>query len=543
MSSSTNKLGFFGFGCVGEGTYEILKKREGSTTTDELSLRGREQSEAGTREANNSIAENDEVSISRVPATQPRNDTSRKAANVADFKKAVIKNPEKERILPSEYFTTVGEEILSDPEIGTIAELIDGADEAYEIVRNALYNGKDVVSANKKMIAENFAKLIQLQGRTGRKLLYEASACGSIPIIRTLDAHFGNEKIRSISGIFNGSSNFILTKLMNAAPPSETLRVPAGKDQQPQGDTSGGQARSDNFVELDTDELSYRGREQSEAWTRETDVSSVHEHSSNDKVASYIDNESTSEKVTFASVLKEAQDLGFAETDPTLDIEGYDPSYKLVILIAHAFGQIIKPSDVVRFGISNIAESDIQFARDNNLKIKQIAQAVLLDDNNLQVTVMPQFVFPDSQLYHVDYEFNAVNIQPEFADAQFLYGKGAGSLPTGSAVVADLDALKRGEHYRYEKLKDSKNNFSINEGLNLEVYIGYKNAKDIDGLDIGNISYINELDDRKYLVAQVDARKLNAISSEARQRGLFVAFTGNSRLVPKRTSNRKLRVA
>lgn len=132
-----------------------------------------------------------------------------------EIRKIAIKNPDKKRSLPETLFTTDANVILNDPEINTIIELINDADAAYEIVTRALKSGKNVVSANKKMIAEHLDELVELQEKHGTSLLYEGSVCGSIPIIRNLEEYYDNELLHSISGIFNGSSNFILSKIAN----------------------------------------------------------------------------------------------------------------------------------------------------------------------------------------------------------------------------------------------------------------------------------------------------------------------------------------
>jgi homoserine dehydrogenase len=170
--------------------------------------------------------------------------------------KFAIKDPHKKRTLPAELFTTDRDELLNNPEINTIVELINDTEAAFEIVSRALSSGKNVVSASKKMIALHLEELIELQHKHGTSLLYEGAVCGSIPIIRNLEEYYDNELLHSISGIFNGSSNYILSK---------------------------------GFIEgLDYD-----------------------------------------------SALKQAQDLGFAETDPTSDVGGFDAKYKLVIAAAH----------------------------------------------------------------------------------------------------------------------------------------------------------------------------------------------------------------
>src|SRR5690606_21620056 len=157
------RLGIFGFGVVGQGLYDIIK-------TKQLNL---------------------------------------------EIKKFVIKHPDKKRTLPKELFHINPDDILDDPEINTVVELIDDAEAAFEVVSKALRNGKNVVSANKKMIGSHMKELVELQHAHNVSLLYEGAVCGSIPIIRNLEEYYDNELLHSISGIFNGSSNYILSKIFN----------------------------------------------------------------------------------------------------------------------------------------------------------------------------------------------------------------------------------------------------------------------------------------------------------------------------------------
>ena len=159
MSKKLN-IGLFGFGVVGQGLYDIIK-------TKNLNL---------------------------------------------EIVKIGIRNPEKKRSLPADLFTTDRNVILNDPNINTIVELINDTEAAFDIVSRALSSGKNVVSASKKMIATYLAELIELQQLHGTSLLYEGSVCGSIPIIRNLEEYYDNELLHSISGIFNGSSNYVLSK-------------------------------------------------------------------------------------------------------------------------------------------------------------------------------------------------------------------------------------------------------------------------------------------------------------------------------------------
>src|SRR5476651_698516 len=310
MSKKLN-IGLFGFGVVGQGLYDIIR-------TKNLNL---------------------------------------------EIVKIAIKDPHKQRTLPSHLFTTEKDELLNNPEINTIVELINDTEAAFEIVSRALASGKNVVSSSKKMIALHLDELIELQNKHGTSLLYEGAVCGSIPIIRNLEEYYDNELLHSISGIFNGSSNYILTKVC-------------------------------------------------------------------------------SEGMDYATALKQAQDLGFAETDPTMDVGGFDAKFKLVIAAAHAYGVIVHPDEVFNFGIQNLSASDLQYAREKNLKIKLVPAAKELDDRHVALFVLPKFVSDKEFLYNVEYEYNGVIVQAAFGDQQFFFGKGAGGHPTGSAVLSDIAALR-----------------------------------------------------------------------------------------------------
>jgi len=206
------KLGLFGFGCVGQGLYHVLHETHGVK---------------------------------------------------AEIKKICVKNHNKQRPIDASIFTYDASDILNDPEIDVVVELIDDAKAAFEIVKRAVENGKHVVTANKKMLAEHLEEIYELQQKFNRSILYEGAVCGSIPILRNLEEYYDNDMITSIEGIFNGSTNYILTKVFE-------------------------------------------------------------------------------ERKSYVEALKAAQDLGFAESDPALDVEGYDPKFKLTIAIAHTFGAFVK---------------------------------------------------------------------------------------------------------------------------------------------------------------------------------------------------------
>jgi homoserine dehydrogenase len=291
----------------------------------------------------------------------------------AQIKKVCIRRPEKKRNAPADLFTTDAGLLLNDDSINVIIELIDDADAAYHIVTTALRSKKAVVSANKKMIAEHIEQLIALQQSFEVPFLYEAACCASIPVIRNLEEYYDNDLLQGISGIVNGSTNYILTKIAK-------------------------------------------------------------------------------EKISFNEALKQAQEAGFAESDPSLDINGIDAVNKLSILLAHAYGIITQPGIIVHTGIQNLHSSDATFAREKGYEIKLVAQANKLKNGNIAAFVLPQFVELDNQLASVQNEYNGVIIESSLADKQFFYGKGAGGFPTASAVLSDLSAIRYNYRYEYKKL-------------------------------------------------------------------------------------------
>jgi len=294
-------IGLFGFGVVGESLYKVLEQ---------------------------------------TPSLQ------------AHIKKVCILHPDKKRDAPEALFTTDGALLLNDCAINVIVELIDDADAAYQIVTTALRKGKAVVSANKKMIAQHLEELIALQQQYNAPLLYEAACCASIPVIRNLEEYYDNDLLQSLSGIVNGSTNYILTKVFD-------------------------------------------------------------------------------EQKSFENALHEAQAAGFAESDPTLDINGIDAVNKLSILLTHAYGIIKLPGDLVHTGIQNIHAEDAIYAKEKGFEIKLVAQAHKLGDGSVATFVLPQFINPVSQLFSVKNEYNGVIIESSLADKQFFLRKGRWWLPHG----------------------------------------------------------------------------------------------------------------
>jgi homoserine dehydrogenase len=363
-----------------------------------------------------------------------------------EIKKIAIKNPEKERILPVHLFTTNPDDILNDPSINTVIELINDADAAYEIVTRALKSGKNVVSANKKMIAEHLDELVNLQEKYNTSLLYEGAVCGSIPIIRNLEEYYDNELLHSISGIFNGSSNFILSKIAN-------------------------------------------------------------------------------EGLEYSHALKQAQDLGFAEKDPILDVGGYDPKYKLVIAAAHAYGIFVKPEQILNIGIQNFSSSDLHFAQEHQFKIKLVPTAKKLNDKEISLYVIPKLIPKTDFLYNVENEYNAVSVKAAFADQQLFYGKGAGGHPTGSAVLSDVAALRYDYRYEYKKYHHDKKLKLQNDHI-IPIYIRYNHESLINDIHFEFIAEEHKSIELKYVLGGVKISELIAKKQEILDDGAFIAQAG-----------------
>ncbi|MBU0696358.1 MAG: homoserine dehydrogenase [Bacteroidetes bacterium] len=364
-----------------------------------------------------------------------------------EFKKIAIKDPSKKRTLPQELFTTDKWEILKDPEINTIIELINDADAAYEIVTYALKNGKNVVSANKKMIAEHLEELVKLQQENGTSLLYEGAVCGSIPIIRNLEEYYDNELLYAVSGIFNGSSNFILSKVFN-------------------------------------------------------------------------------ENQSYADALKEAQDLGFAETDPTMDVGGYDAKFKLTIATAHAYGLFVNPDEVLNIGIQNLQLSDLQYAREKGQKIKLVPVAKKQNDHEVSIYVLPKLVKKEDFLFNVENEYNGVSVQAAFADQQFFFGKGAGGHPTGAAVFSDVSALRYDYRYEYKKTQVEKK-MSFNNNEILQVYLRFNKEDLIKKLPFIDIEERYSSREYHYVIGSIRLSDIVEAKDLILNDGAFIADTGN----------------
>lgn len=384
-------IGMFGFGVVGQGLYDIIK-------TKDLNL---------------------------------------------EIKKFVIKNADKARSLPAELFTTDANAILEDPEINTVVELIDDADAAFEITKRALSAGKNVVSANKKMIATHLEELVDIQHQYGTSLLYEGAVCGSIPIIRNLEEYYDNELLHSVSGIFNGSSNYILSKIFN-------------------------------------------------------------------------------EGQSYDVALKKAQELGFAETDPTLDVGGFDPKFKLAIVASHAYGLYINPEEILNLGIDTLGDADIRYAREKDYKIKLIPLAKEIDNQQVVLYVLPKFIKKSNILFNVENEYNGVLVKAAFADEQFFLGKGAGGHPTGSAVLSDITALRYDYRYEYKKHLDAER-VKYTKDYTITAYFRYDDEDILENINFSNISERFYSENHKYVIGTINIQEIIDKRSIIHQQGNFIA--------------------
>ncbi len=359
------------------------------------------------------------------------------------IKKIGIKDPGKTRSLPGSLFTSDEDELLRDPEIDLIVELIDDAEAAYRIVKKSLLAGKPTVSANKKMLAGHLNELIALQKEHNVSLLYEPSSCGSIPIIRNLEEYYDNDLLQSITGILNGSSNYILSNM-------------------------------------------------------------------------------TGRGIDYAEALLQAQQLGFAESDPTLDVEGIDALNKLVIITVHAFGLYVSPADVFSFGIAEISSRDIEFAREKGRKIKLVGQVRKNPDNTLSMYVMPRMVTPDKYIFNVENEFNGVVIKGAFYDKQFMFGKGAGGYPTGSAVLSDITALGYGYRYEYKKM-NTQNGLALSNHTLVNIYLRYQTDAELDLFQFEEIHERYHSDRFCYVTGLISLENLQRIKDELTGSDVFLA--------------------
>ncbi len=395
MTQEKLRIGLFGYGCVGQGLHDVLNSSKGFK---------------------------------------------------ADIVKICVKDPSKKRRIPMSNFTFDKNEILNDSSINLVVELIDDADEAFNIVTTAMRGGKNVVTANKMMVAKHLKELVALQSECKVSLLYEASAGASIPIIRNLEEYYDNELLYSLRGILNGTTNYILTKMHN-------------------------------------------------------------------------------EGLPYAEALNEAQAKGFAESDPTLDVEGWDATYKLCIITGHAYGLFLEPEQVFHYGINTISKFDIQYAKEKGFKIKLVPFVGKTNENTITSFVLPRFISSDKYLYNVDNEYNGVITEAAFADKQFFCGKGAGGWATGSAVLSDISANSYGYRYEYKKFQQGTvSKYTRNHKL--EVYLRYNNEADRELFEFEEVSEYFSGRQYKYAIGVVNLERLYELREKLSKMDVFIVNTG-----------------
>ena len=286
------------------------------------------------------------------------------------------KNPERIKALGVESILADSiEEVVSNPAVDIVVEVIGGVGIAKDFVMTALKSGKIVVTSNKEMIAKYWSELEVEAKKMNTGLYFEASCVGGVPIIRTLCDGMQANKLQSIKGIINGTTNYILTKM-------------------------------------------------------------------------------SLEGLSYEDALSEAQKLGYAELNPTADVEGFDASYKLSILSSIAFNTKVKVEDVHREGITGITKEDIAYGKDLGYVVKLLAVGKNTD-KGIEVRVHPAFIEKSNPLASVNDSFNAVSLVGDSVGDIMLYGRGAGSLPTGSAIVSDVLFAARYPVFYYAPFENS----------------------------------------------------------------------------------------
>ncbi|BDR65275.1 homoserine dehydrogenase [Clostridium tetani] len=313
-----------------------------------------------------------------------------------EIKKVLVKDINKKRDLkiPEDLITTDVDEILEDPSIDIVVEVIGGVEPSFDYMVKAMKSGKHVVTANKMVLAMKGRELSQIAKQNGVLFYYEASVGGGIPVIHGLTESLTANKINEVIGIINGTTNYILTKM-------------------------------------------------------------------------------TLDGLSFEEALKEAQQKGYAEADPTSDIEAFDAVYKLCILTSLGFDSFVDVESVYREGITNIDPIDIKYAEEFGYVIKLLA-IIKEEFGELELRVHPTMVPAVHPLANVNNSFNAIFIKGNAVGDLMLYGRGAGELPTGSAVVGDIISVirnKEREENHFVQCDKTSKNIKNMSGVKSEYYI------------------------------------------------------------------------
>jgi homoserine dehydrogenase len=214
-------------------------------------------------------------------------------------------------------------------------------------------------------------------------------------------------------------------------------------------------------------------------------------------------------KKSFDKALKEAQEMGFAESDPSLDVEGFDAKYKLLIILVHAFGIVLKPDEIFNYGIHHLNDFDIRYAQEKNSTIKLIAKCKKIG-NRVYAYCMPQLVPVSATLNKVNFEYNGIILEGAFSENQFFMGKGAGGNSTGSAVLSDISALTYGYRYEYKKI-DQHLNYRYSDDHLIEVFVRFGGSAQIDPEDFTEISEKYSSQDYSYIIGTINLKRLNHV--------------------------------
>ena len=282
-----------------------------------------------------------------------------------EIKKILVKDKYKDREMniQPDILTTSAVEVISDPEIDIIIEVIGGVEDTYHLLTQALNNKKHIVTANKDLMAVYGPELLRTASENGCDLFYEASVAGGIPILRSLVDGLASDRITKMMGIVNGTTNYIMTKMAK-------------------------------------------------------------------------------EKVSYQEALREAQELGFAEADPTADVEGFDAARKMAILSTLGFSMNIGLEDVKVQGITTVSDEDLELCKRLGYTMKLLGFANRCN-HKVEVSVQPTLLPVEHPLASVNDEYNAVYVYGEAVGETMFYGPGAGSLPTATAIVSDLVAIMK----------------------------------------------------------------------------------------------------
>lgn len=349
-------------------------------------------------------------------------------------------------------FTKDFNDILNDREIRVVAEVMGGVNPAYDFVKKCLKSGKSVVTSNKELVAAKGAELLEIAKENNVNFLFEASVGGGIPIIRPMSQCLVANNVDEVAGILNGTTNFILTKMI-------------------------------------------------------------------------------ADGMQFDDALKLAQDLGFAERNPAADIEGHDACRKICILASLAYGKHVYPDAVHTEGITKITLEDVKYAEAFGCVIKLIGKVKKLEDGKIDILVAPMLVPNESQLANIDYEFNGIMVRGDCTGDVVFYGKGAGKLPTASAVVADIvDCCKhlKTRKYLYWTDGDGKNILPAEQSVSA-MYVRANGTDVISKAEniFGSVSVIEraDADDTAFVTSEITYGEFNEKIASLANDGIEVLST------------------